>query len=275
MPTPSLLSPTGPSVPTLNSPDRWARFLEDHAPGLTWLASTLLEWADLPPGARKAWLVTAQATRAGDIEGLAALHEASGLLAVAALPGTPPPLFGEPDRVRRLVGTPETVEATLRSVPVLMLRRGAGERRLVFVHDAEPPPARHPDVQRARPGVEESAEALRTLAGEGSGGVLEADLRGDVLRGALFTLTRDRRLVGLFRVDGVARRRIQVVDACIHPDAREDGLGSALLSSAASVARTEYARGCVLTVPATDAAERTALRAGFAPAGLLDDVRFA
>lgn len=280
MPTLSLLSPTGPAVPTLNSPDRWARFLEDHAPGLTWLASTLLEWADLPPGARRAWLVTAQATRAGDVEALAALHEASGLLAVAALPGTPPPLFGEPERVRRVVGSPETVEATLTSVPVLMLRRGPGERRLVFVHDAEVAPPRHPDVQRARPGVEDSAEALRSLAGEGSAGFLDTDLRGDVLRGSLFTLEqassgRDRRLLGLFRVDGVARRRIHVVDACIHPDAREDGLGSALLSSAAAVARTEYARGCVVTTPASDAAERTALRAGFTPAGLLDDIRFA
>lgn len=268
-------SSPGSLVTVHNSPERWARFLEDHAPGLTWLASTLLEWAELPPGARRAWLVTAQATRAGDVEALAALHEASGLLAVAAKPGHPPPLFGESDRVHRLVGTPDTVEAVMASVPVLMLRRGPGVRSDVFTFDAETPPKRHPTLRRAEPGREAAVTALLDVASEGGGGVLDADVGGDLQRGALWTLERADGPVGLFRVAGVARRRIQVVDACVHPAARARGLGTALLQSVAHVARHEYARGAVVTAPASEAAQRTAARAGFTLAGALEDVRFA
>ena len=270
--TPSL---TESPVPVHNSPERWARFIEEHAPGLTWLASTLLEWAELPPGARRAWLVTAQATRAGEVEALAALHESSGLLAIAAKQGTPPPLFGESDRVRRIVGSPETVEAMLSSVPVLMLRRGPGVRRLVFVHDGENPPKRHPALRRAEPGSEPALDALRKLATEGGEGVLEADLAGGVQQGALWAVQRASGPVAMFRVEAVARHRIQVVDVCVHPDERERGLGTALLQSAAAVARAEYARGCVVTAPAAEAAERTAARSGFTPAGMLEDVTFA
>ncbi len=270
--TPSL---TESPVPVHNSPERWARFIEDHAPGLTWLASTLLEWAELPPGARRAWLVTAQATRAGEVEALAALHEGTGLLAIAAKSGTPPPLFGESDRVRRIVGSPETVEAMLNSVPVLMLRRGPGVRRLVFVYDGENPPKRHPALRRAEPGSEPALDALRKLATEGGEGVLEADLAGGVQQGALWAVQRASGPVAMFRVEAVARRRIQVVDVCVHPDERERGLGTALLQSAAAIARAEYARGCVVTAPAAEAAERTAARSGFTPAGMLEDVTFA
>ena len=262
-------------VPVHNSPERWARFLEEHAPGLSWLASTLLEWAELPPGARRAWLVTAQATRAGDVEALAALHEGTGLLAIAAKPGTPPPLFGESDRVRRIVGSPETVEAMLTSVPVLMLRRGPGVRRLVFAYDGESPPKRHPALRRAEPGSEGALDELRKLATEGGEGVLETDLAGAVQQGALWSIQRNKAPVAMFRVDAVARRRIQVVDVCVHPDERGRGLGTELLQSAASVARAEYSRGCVVTAPAAEAAERTATRAGFTPAGVLEDVEFA
>jgi ribosomal protein S18 acetylase RimI-like enzyme len=76
----------------------------------------------------------------------------------------------------------------------------------------------------------------------------------------------------MFRIEGIARRRVFVTDVCVHPAARGLGIGTALLRSAAHVVRVEYARGAVLAVPESPATERTALAAGFVPQGILEDV---
>lgn len=269
---------TSPGNPTAMSPqtsaERWARFLEDQAPGLTWLAATLLEWSELPPGARRAWTVTIQASRAGEVSSLVAMHEETGVLAVAAVPGAPPPLFGEPSRVRRVLGTPEAVEALVAQVPELLLRRGPGVRRSVFVFDGEPR-RRYPSVRRAPVTAVDALERFRARAGGDALSMTSGDLLGPVNQGHVWELLRENATAGMFRIEAVAARRVQVSDVCVDPALRGKGLGRALLESAASVARTEYARGCVVAAPADEVSERTARGAGFAPAGSVEDVQFA
>ncbi len=257
------------------SPDRWALFLDDHVPGLTWLAATLREWGELPPGARRTWRVTVSASRQGDVSALAALHEETGLLAVAALPGYPPPFLGAPDDVTRVIGSHETVDAVFAQQPYFAVRRLPGYQRSVVVFDGEPP-ARPQGLRVAR---DDEWQLLETLRSESD--VLPdledaVDLAGPCQAGVVWVLTyADDVPKAFFRVEGVSSRRIQVTDACVHPSARRHGLGAALLRSAANVGRTEYARGVVLAMPAHEAADRTATRAGYECVGLLDDVRLA
>lgn len=257
------------------SPERWARFLDDHVPGLTWLAATLREWGELPPGARRTWRVTVSASRAGDVSALAALHEESGLLAVAALPGQPPPFLGTPDHVTRVIGSPGTVEAVFAQQPYFAVRRLPGFRRSVVVFDGEPVP-RPRGLRVARDDEWERLEALRREA-EGAGDPGDAvELAGPVQAGMVWVLAHaDDVPKAMFRIEGVSSRRIQVTDACVHPSARRRGLGATLLRGAAQVARAEYARGVVLAVPEGDAAARTAARAGYTTVAELDDVRLA
>jgi GNAT superfamily N-acetyltransferase len=256
---------------TAASPERWAAFLEDHVPGLTWLAATLREWAELPPGARRTWRVTASASRTGEVGALAALHEADGLLAVAATPGFPPPFLGTPETVRRLIGEPDTVEAVFAAEPWLAVRRLPGVRRSVVVFDGDAPP-RPAGLRTARDDEWEILERMRResdLAPDLAGA---ADLAGPCQAGLVWTLTVADLPQAMFRVEGVSRRRVQVTDACVHPSARGRGLGAALLRGAASVARSEYARGIVLAMPEDEPADRTAVRAGYRRVGLLDDI---
>ena len=255
------------------TPERWARFLEEHAPGLTWLASTLLEWGELPPLARKSWRVTVHTSRAGDVSGIAALHGESGLLALAALPGMPPPFLGEPELVTRLLGAPETLDAVFEAQPMLMLRRLPGFRRQVFVFDGEAPP-RHPALERAGAEAWDELEEFRKEAGGSVDPVTPAELAGPVQRGLVWVLAQEdgAGAGAMFRVEGVARRRVQITDACVRPSLRGQGIGAALLRSAANIARTEYARGAVIAVAVDDIAERTTSRAGYTPAGFLDDI---
>ena len=256
-------------------PDRWALFLDDHVPGLTWLAATLREWAELPPGARRIWRVTVSASRAGDVTALAALHEETGLLAVAALPGQPPPFLGAPDDVTRVIGSHETVESVFREQPYFAVRRLPGFQRSVVVFDRDPPPR----PQGLRVARDDEWQALEKLRAESEGLADPGDaveLAGPCQAGLVWVIAfADDVPKALFRVEGVSSRRIQVTDACVHPSARTRGLGTALLRSAANVARTEFARGVVLAVPADEAADRTAKRAGYDRVGLLDDVRLA
>lgn len=257
------------------SPDRWALFLDDHVPGLTWLAATLREWGELPPGARRTWRVTVSASRSGDVSAIAALHEESGLLAVAALPGQPPPFLGSPDDVTRVIGSHETVEAVFAGQPYFAVRRLPGFQRSVVVFDKDPPP-RPQGLRVARDDEWQALERLR-LESDGLADPKDAvDLAGPCQAGVVWVLTyADDVPKALFRVEGVSSRRIQVTDACVHPSVRGRGLGAALLRAAANVARTEYARGVVLAVPADEPADRTAKAAGYERAGLLDDVRLA
>lgn len=258
------------------SPDRWARFLEDAAPGLSWLAATLLEWSDLPPGARRSWRVTVSSTREGDPTALAALHDQTGLLVVAAAAGQPPPFLGEPDRVMRLLGEPGTLDEVFQGQPMLAVRRLPGFRRRVFLYDYDPP-IPHPGLRRARAEEWERLDHLRSESdSDGAGDAADApDLAGPAQSGHLWVVEDERGPVGMFRVEGVSRRRVQMTDVGVHPRARGRGIGTALMRSAAYVARTEYALGAVLTLPDDEAAVRAAQRAGFAPGGILDDVRLA
>lgn len=256
------------------SPDRWARFLEDAAPGLSWLAATLLEWTDLPPGARRAWRVTVSSTRDGDPTALAALHDQTGLLVVAAAPAQPSPFLGEPERVMRLLGEPQTLEDVFQAQPMLAVRRLPGFRRRVFLYDYDPP-IPHPALRRARADEWERLDRLRRES-DGMGDSEDSpDLAGPAQSGHLWLVEDDRGPVGMFRVEGISRKRVQLTDVGVHPRARGRGVGTALLRSAAYVARTEYALGAVLTLPDEESAVRAAERAGFAPGGVLDDVRLA
>src|SRR5207237_744092 len=88
--------PPGPRARAPPPPAPGARFLAHPAPGLTCLAGPLVEWGELPPLARRAWSVTASTTRTGEVNALAAFHEESGQLAVAAAPDSQPPFYGEP-----------------------------------------------------------------------------------------------------------------------------------------------------------------------------------
>ena len=258
------------------TPERWARFLEQHAPGLTWLAATLLEWGELPPLARKSWRVTVHTSRAGEVSGIAALHAESGLLALASLPELPPPFLGEPESVKRLLGAPETLDQVFSAQPMLLLRRLPGFRRQVFLFDDEAPP-RHPALVRAGAGAWDELEEFRREAAGSDDPVTPPELAGPVQRGLVWVLANEsgKGAGAMFRVEGVARRRVQITDACVAPALRGQGIGAALLRSAANIARTEYTRGAVIAVAVDDVAERTALRAGYTPVGFLDDVRLA
>lgn len=258
----------------ITSPDRWARFLEDTAPGLSWLAATLLEWTELPPGARRSWRVTVSSTREGDPTALAALHDQTGLLVVAAAPGQPPPFLGEPDRVMRLLGEPQTLDEVFQGQPMLAVRRLPGFHRRVFLYDYDPP-IPHPALRRARADEWERLDRLRSES-DGDGDSENApDLAGPAQSGHLWVVEDERGPVGMFRIEGVSRRRVQMTDVGVHPRARGRGIGTALLRSAAFVARNEYALGAVVTLPDDEAAIRAAERAGFANGGALDDVRLA
>lgn len=256
------------------SPERWARFLDEYAPGFAWLAATLMEWGELPPLARKAWRVTVSTSRGGDVSALAAMHEETGLLVVASLPGTPPPFLGEADRVTRLLGAPEVLEQVFEAVPMLAVRRLPGFRRDVFVHDGEAPP-RHPLLRRAQPEEWEALERFRKESGVDPDPVPPSDLAGPAQRGLVWVLESGSGVAAMFRVEGVSRKRIQVTDICVHPNARGRGLGTAVMRSAAFVAHHEYTRGAVASAVPTDASAKTAARAGFTLAGVVDDVRLA
>jgi hypothetical protein len=261
-------------APAPASPDRWARFLDEHAPGLTWLAATLLEWAELPPFARKAWRVTASQTRAGDVSGLAALHDETGLLAVAATPDAPPPFLGEPERVTRLLGDSTTLDMVFEGVPMLAVRRLPGFTREVYVFDGDPMP-RDPLLRRAKPDEWEMLERFRREAGADAHPVTPEELAGPTQRGLVWVLEGQHGVAGMFRVEGVSRRRVQIADVCVHALGLARGGGEALLRSAAHVARTEYARGAVVAAGAGETANRAAPGASFTKVGVLDDVRLA
>lgn len=256
------------------SPERWARFLDDHVPGLTWLAATLREWGELPPGARRTWRVTVSASRAGDVSALAALNEDTGLLAVASLADQPPPFLGTPEVVRRVIGAHETVEQVFAQQPYFAVRRLPGFQRSVVVFDADAP-SRPPGLRVARDGEWQALERLRHEADGVADEADVVDLAGPSQAGLVWVLTVGDVPKALFRVEGVSRRRVQVTDACVHPSARGGGLGAALLRGAANVARTEFARGVVLSVRADEAADRTAIRAGYQRVAIMDDVRLA
>ncbi len=257
-----------------STPDRWARFIDEHSPGLAWLAATLMEWGELPPFARKAWRVSASTTRAGDVSGIAALHEETGLMAVVSLADAPPPFVGEPERVMRLLGAPEVLDRVFAAVPMLAVRRLPGYRRDVIVFDGEAPP-RHPLLRRAHPEEWEALERVRKESGIDPDPVPSSDLAGPAQRGFLWVLESGSGVAAMFRVEGVSNRYVQASDVCVHPSSRGRGLGTALLRSIAHVARHEYARGAVIASVPNEAASRTAARAGFVPAGGLDDVRLA
>ena len=260
---------------TQATPDKWARFLDDHAPGLTWLAATILEWGELPPFARRAWAVTVSTTRAGEVSALAAIHEETGLCVAAALPDAPPPFLGEADRITRLLGAPEAIDSVFKSVPMLAVRRLPGFTREVSLFDAEPAPPRHPMLRRARRDEWEMLEKLRRESEVDPDLATLPELAGPTQRGMVWVLEGEAGVVGFFRIEGISRRRVQFADACVHPQFRGRGHGSALARSAAHVARHEYARGAVIASYLTEAGERTVTRAGFVRAGTLEDVRLA
>jgi GNAT superfamily N-acetyltransferase len=255
-----------------SSPERWARFLDQHAPGLTWLAGTLLEWGELPPLARRAWSVTASTTRSGEVNALAAFHEESGLLAVAGTPDAQPPFYADPNGVRRILGLPEAVESVFVASPMLIVRRMPGFSRQVLTFDGDGA-IRHPMLRRAKPNEWEALEQFRVESDVDREPEALVDLAGPAQRGLVYVLEGDSGIAGMFRVEGVSRQRVQFADAFVHPRFRGRGLGSALLRSAAHVARSEYARGSVLTMAHTAAGEKTGARAGYAAVGFMDDVR--
>jgi ribosomal protein S18 acetylase RimI-like enzyme len=264
---------TTPRTTPQASPDRWAKFIDEHAPGLTWLAATILEWAELPPFARRAWGVTVSTTRAGDVSALAAVHEETGLLVVASVPGAPPPFLGNPDRVKRILGTPEAIETIFQGEPMLAVRRLPGFTREVILFDGEAP--RHPLLRRARDEEWETLERFRAESDVDPDPATLRELAGPVQRGLVWVLEGDTGIVGMFRVEGVSRRRAQLADLCVHPSLRGRGHGAALLRAAAHATRAEYARGAVLAASVSDAGVRAAERAGWTRLGPLDDVRLA
>ena len=259
---------------TQNTTDRWARFLEDHAPGLTWLAATLLEWSELPPAAQRSWRVTVATTSGGDVAAIAAFHAESGVLAVAADRDAAPPVLAKPETVRRVVGTPGAVEAVFTALPMLAVRRLPGYRRLVMMHTA-PHVERPAGLRKARPDESEELDHLREQAEVDVDPVAPADVSGATKRGLVWVLEREVGIVGMFRVEGLARRRVQIADVCVPPPVRRQGIGTALMRAAAGVARTEYAGEAVMTILPGEAAERTARRAGYVVVGEEDDVRLA
>lgn len=257
---------------TSSSPERWTRFLEEHTPGLTWLGATLLEWAEMPPAARRAWRVTVQESRSGEVTSLAALHDATGLLVLASLPDVPPPFLAEADRVVRVVGTTATVEAMFAESPHLLARRLPGTRRLVYTYDLDAPTP-HVSLVRAPPGAWEDLERFRETSDGEPDPLTTPDLMGPAQQGLVWILVEEESIAGMFRIEGVGRRRVHVTDVCVYPTFREHGLGAALLRSAAHVARVHYARGTAIAVPESEAAARTAARAGYAPHEVIEDIR--
>jgi ribosomal protein S18 acetylase RimI-like enzyme len=217
--------------------------------------------------------VSAQGTRSGELESLAAVHEANGTLAIAAVPGASAPFLGTPDRVRRIVGAREVVESLLDQSPVLRLRRGAGVEREVFVFDGDPP-RRPPGVERAKLESWEALELLRSTSVNDVETLTPSDMASTIQRGHVWVLNHGGTPVGLFRIEGIGQRRIQVTDLCVHPKFRGQGLGTALLEAAASIAKGEFSRGCVVAEVAHESGERAARRAGFASIGMLEDVQF-
>ena len=260
---------------TQATPDKSARFLDDHAPGLTWLAATILEWAELPPFARRSWAVTVSTTHAGDVSALAAIHEETGLCVAAALPDASPPFLGEPERVTRLLGAPEATAAIFASVPMLAVRRLPGFEREVLLFDGEVAPPRHPMLRRARADEWETLERYRRESDVDPDLATLPELAGPTQRGLVWVLEGEHGVVGFFRIEGVSRRRVQFADLCVLPRFRGRGHGTALLRSAAHVARHEFARGAVTASWLGDAAGRAAKRAGYTRGGTLEDIRLA
>jgi GNAT superfamily N-acetyltransferase len=258
-------------VTTSISPERWVRFLEECAPGLTWLGATLLEWAEMPPAARKAWHVTVQESRGGDVASLAALHDATGLLLLAALPDVPPPFLAEPEHVARLVGATQSVEAVFTAAPHLLARRMPGTRRLVYTYESDAPTP-NLSLVRAPPGSWEDLERMREMSEGDPEALTPPELMGPARQGLVWLLIEEGSIAGMFRVEGVGRRRVQLTDVCVHPAFRGRGVGTALLRAAAHVARTEYARGVVLAFPESEAGAKTAERAGYTPHEVLEDI---
>ena len=266
---------SGVTQSTQATPDRSARFLDDYAPGLTWLAATILEWAELPPFARRVWSVTVSTTRAGEVSALAAIHAESGLCVATALPDAPPPFLGEAQQIRRLLAAPEAIQAIFDGVPMLAVRRLPGFKREVLLFDGEPAPPRHALLRRARADEWQALELFRQESDVDPDPATLPELAGPTQRGLVWVLEGKDGVLGFFRIEGVSRRRVQFADACVHPRHRGHGYGTALLRSAAHVARTEYARGAVLASWLNEAGRRTAARAGFAHSGTLEDVLLA
>ena len=108
-------------------------------------------------------------------------------------------------------------------------------------------------------------EEFRREAGGSIDPVTPPELAGPVQRGLVWVLANEsgQGAGAMFRVEGVARRRVQITDACVAPALRGQGIGAALLRSAANIARTEYARGAVI------ARGRRRRRRAHGPAGRL------
>jgi ribosomal protein S18 acetylase RimI-like enzyme len=130
-------------------------------------------------------------------------------------------------------------------------------------------------LRRAMPAEWEALERFRKSAWIDPDPVQPSDLAGPAQRGLVWLLEGASGVSGMFRVEGVSRRRVQVTEACIEPSVRGRGLGTELLRAAAHVARAEYARGLAMTLVPDEAAERTARRAGLLLGGTLDDVHLA
>jgi ribosomal protein S18 acetylase RimI-like enzyme len=255
------------------TPERWARLIDERSPGLTWLASTLLEWSALLPAARRSWHVTAAASRGGAVQSLAAFHDELGILCVVSAPDVPAPFFGMPDAVRRLVGEPVAVDALVASVPELEPRIAQRTRRSVHVALGDGG-GRDPAARRARDEEIEVVERLRRESGGDPDPMSPVDLAAAALRGNLWVLEENGVLLGTFRVDGASLRHVQVADAIVPPTLRGRGLGTRLVRAAAKVAREEYAGQAVVEVPEGGRARRALDGGGFLETGALDDVRF-
>jgi ribosomal protein S18 acetylase RimI-like enzyme len=259
-------------VATKPTPERWARFLDETSPGLTWLAASFLEWADLPPAARLPWNVTVSAKQGGEITALAAVHEDTGLLAVACAPGGAPPFIGLPQNVRRILGEPAAVAALLARVPELGEGVARTARRTVAVFSGDPGP-KEAALRRARDDEKDDVQRLRLEAPADHDPVTPGELDAPMQRGLVWILDGSLGTLGMFRIEGASRRRVQVADAGVPPPLRRRGLGTRLLRGAAAVARSEYAGDAVLVFAPNEPAERAVARAGFHVVGHLDDVR--
>ena len=218
--------------------------------------------------------MTVSTSSGGDVNALSAFHAESGVLAVAAIPGVPAPVLAKPEAVRRIVGEPAVVEGVFAALPMLAVRRLPGYRRVVMMHSG-PEPDRPRGLRKARADEWEELDRLRNEAELDADPVAPADVSGATKRGLVWVLEREVGIVGMFRVEGLARRRVQIADVCVPPPVRRQGIGTALMRAAASVARTEYAGEAVTTILPGEAAEGTATRAGYVVVGEEDDVRLA
>jgi GNAT superfamily N-acetyltransferase len=158
---------------------------------------------------------------------------------------------------------------------MLAVRRLPGFRREVLVFDGDSAPARNPMLRRARADEWQNLERFRAESDVDPDPASLAELAGPAQQGLVWVLEGQDGVAGMFRIDGVSRRRVQLADAFVHPSFRGRGLGTSLMKSAAHVARNEYARGAVETAVLTPAADRTAKRAGFVQAGPMEDIRLA